>query len=306
MPVTYPPPAPSLSADVLTISRFLNDPASVQRRVRELTELRFIADTLLAGRYEAAGGAVLYEIGESNFTERPVEAVNPGAEYPRSGAGFGTAAMASVTKWGQDVPITDEAVGRQRGQVVDRTLRKIANTIVRQVDTVAMAAIVAAVTQTQAATAAWNISTADPFLDVMLAKAQVDALDEGYDPDTLVMPDILYARMVANQKVMAGLARESANTVTSTGEVTAIAGVTLLRSARLGAGVGPVLLDRTQLGGLAYERIPSPEYDGDPANGVQTWSRRDPDGNDQWLVRGRRPVVPIVQEPASAVKITGA
>jgi hypothetical protein len=306
MPTTYPAPPPSLSSDVLTINRFLNSPADVQRRVRELTELRFLADSLLAGRYEAAGGAVLYEIGEPSFTDRAVEAVTPGAEYPRSTAAQGTAAIASVTKWGQDVPITDEAIGRQRGQTVERVLRKVANTIVRQVDTVAMTAIVAAVTQTQAAVAAWNNASADPFLDVMLAKAQVDALDTGYDVDTLVMPDIAYARMIANSKVLAGLARESSNTVTSSGEVTMIAGVTLLRSARLGAGVGPILLDRTQLGGLAYEQIPSPEYEGDPANGVQTWIRRDPDGNDQWLVRGRRPVVPIVQEPACAVKITGA
>ncbi len=306
MPVTYPPAPPSLSSDILTINRFLNSPADVQRRVRELTDLRFIADTLLAGRYEAAGGAVLYDIAESNYPDRPVEPINPGAEYPRSGAGLGTPALASVTKWGQDVPITDENVGRQRGAVVERVLRKVANTIVRQVDTVAMTAIVAAVTQTQAVVAAWSAATADPFLDVMLAKAQVDALDEGFDPDTIVMPDLLYARMVANKGVLSGLARESSNTVTATGEVLAIGNLTLMRSARLGAGVGPIILDRTQLGGLGYENIPSPEYEGDPANGVQTWSRRDPDGNDQWLIRGRRPVVPIVQEPACAVKITGA
>jgi hypothetical protein len=59
------------------------------------------------------------------------------------------------------------------------------------------------------------------------------------------------------------------------------------------------------LGGIGYERIPSPEYTGDPLNGVESWSRRDPSANDQWIVRGRRPVVPVVQEPNAAFKITG-
>jgi hypothetical protein len=59
------------------------------------------------------------------------------------------------------------------------------------------------------------------------------------------------------------------------------------------------------LGSLGYERIPSPEYSGDPSSGVETQSRRNPAGNDEWLVRGRRPVVPFVQEPGAGCKITG-
>src|SRR3546814_7053652 len=37
-----------------------------------------------------------------------------------------------------------------------------------------------------------------------------------------------------------------------------------------------------------FRSIPSPEYEGDPANGIETWARRDPVANDQWLIRGRR------------------
>ena len=65
-----------------------------------------------------------------------------------------------------------------------------------------------------------------------------------------------------------------------------------------------IVVDTTALGALGYERIPSPEYSGDPAQGVETLVRRNPLGNDEWLVRGRRPVVPFLQEPGAACKIT--
>jgi len=75
--------------------------------------------------------------------------------------------------------------------------------------------------------------------------------------------------------------------------------------ARMPAGIAALVLDTQQLGSLGYENIPSPEYQGNPATDVQSFSRRDPAATDSWLIRGRRPVVPIVQEPTCGVKITG-
>lgn len=305
MPITYPPITPVLTGDVYTISRFLNSPTAVDRRLRELAEKRFLADVILTGRVEATGGAIQYGISESIYTDRSPEGVAPGGEYPRGLAPTGAAALAKITKWGQDSPITDEAIGRQRMQAVERVLTKTVNQMVKQVDGVALSTIGTAVTQTQAAAFAWANASADPFLDVMLAKAQVTALDEGYDPDTIVLTDILYARLVANQKVISGLARESSNTVTSDGQVQRIAGLVLRQTNNLPAGVSAMILDSTQLGSIGYERIPSPEYQGDPAQGIETFIRRDAASNDQWLVRARRPVVPFVQEPNCAVKLTG-
>lgn len=307
MPHTYPPAAPTISGDNITISRFLNSPAAVQRRLRSIGENRFIADVLLSGRYETSGGSLLYEQSESQYTDRAPSAVNAGAEYPRASAAPGPAALAGVTKWGQDVPITDEHVKRYGRRAVDVALQKVINYMVRQVDSVALAAIAAAVTQTQAVTAGWNAAGRDILLDLMLAKAKVLAKDQGYDPDTLVTTDEGWARIVADQKVISGLARERGvgMTITETGEILSIAGLRILPTNNLPTGVKAMVLDSTMLGGMAYERLESPEYQGDPANGVESWTRRDPDANDQWLVRGRRPVVPVVQEPDSAVSITG-
>jgi hypothetical protein len=305
MPHTYPPAAPTISGDNLTISRFLNSPATVQRRLRTIAENRFIADVLLSGRYEVSGGSLLYEQSESMYTSRVPSAVNAGAEYPRASAAPGPAALAGVTKWGQDVPITDEHVKRYGRRAVDVAMQKIINYMVKQVDSVALAAIAAAVTQTQAVTAAWNNASRDILLDMMLAKAKVLSKDQGYDPDTFVTTDEGYARIVADKSIIAGLARERDVPVTVSGDQITIAGLRILPTNNLPTGVKAMVLDSTMLGGLAYERLESPEYLGDPANGVESWTRRDPDANDQWLVRGRRPVVPVVQEPDSACAITG-
>lgn len=307
MPHIYPPAAPTITGDVITISRFLNSPAAVSRRLRTLAENRFISDTLLSGRYQVQGGSLLYEQTESIFTNRPPEIVNPGAEYPRSAATPGTAAMASVNKWGQDVPVTDEHVGRYGRRAVDVALLKIVNYIVKQVDTISLTAISTAVTATAAATGGgtWSGATADPLLDLMLAKAAIVSLDQGYDPNTVVVSDAAYARLVANTKIVSGLARETDSSVTRQGDVLTIAGLRILPTNNLPTAGAAFVVDSDMLGGLAYERIPSPEYTGDPANGVESMTRRDPAANDQWIVRGRRPVVPIIQEPGAAYKITG-
>lgn len=306
MPHIYPPANATLSGDTLTISRFLNSPAAVNRRLRTIADNRFIADALLTGRYQVAGGSLLYEVSESIYTAKAPEVVTPGAEYPRASAAPGTASLASVSKWGQDVPITDEHVGRYGQRAVDVALAKIINYIVRQVDSTCLTAISSAVTQTAAATggAFWIGASADPLLDLMKAKATIMALDQGYDPDTVVMSDLAYAYLVSNAKIIGGLAREADNSITRTGDILSIAGMRILPTNNLPTASAAFVLDSTMLGGLGYENIPSPEYQGDPANGVESWTRRDPSANDQWMVRGRRPVVPVVQEPGAAAKIT--
>lgn len=305
MPHIYPPAAPTISGDNITISRFLNSPALVQRRLRTLAENRFIADVLLSGRYQTSGGSLLYEQNEGIYTADAPEGVTAGAEYPKSSAAPGPAALAAVTKWGQDVPITDEHVSRYGRRAVDVALLKVTNYLTRQVDTIALAAIAAAVTKTLAATAAWNAAGRDILLDINLASAQVTASDMGYEADTLVTTDAGWARITSDPNIIAGLTRESGQAPTMIGTVPVIGGLRILASNNLPTGIKALVLDSTMLGGLAYERIESPEYSGDPANGVESYTRRDPDANDQWIVRGRRPVVPVVQEPDAAVAITG-
>lgn len=303
MALTYPPANPTLSGDVLTISRFLNNPTAVTRRLRTLAENRFIADALLAGRVE--GSSILYETDESIYTSDAPEVVAPGAQYPRTLAPTGTAAVANPVKWGQEVPITDEEVGRFRGQAVERNLLKIVNYLVYTVDTTALAVISSAVTQTVAATGVWDGATANPLLDLLRAKATIRALNKGYEPDVVAVDDFAFAYIMGNLNMLATMARESNTTVSMSGDLPVLAGLRIMPTPNLPAAGTAIVLDSSALGSIGYERIPSPEYQGDPANGVETLTRRNPLGNDEWLVRGRRPVVPFVQEPGAGCKITG-
>lgn len=301
MALTYPPANPTLSGDILTLSRFLNNPTAVSRRLRTIAENRFIADVLLSGRIE--GSSILYETDESIYTADAPEVVAPGAQYPRTLAPTGTAAVANPVKWGQEVPITDEEVGRLRGQAIERNLQKIVNYLVFTVDSTALTVISSAVTQSVTATGVWDGATAAPLLDLLRAKATIRALNKGYDPDTVAVDDFAYAYIVGNLNILATMAREVGTTVSMQGEIPVLAGLRVLATPNLPSAGTAIVLDSRVLGSMGYERIPSPEYSGDPANGVETLTRRDPIGNDSWLVRGRRPVVPLVQEPGAGCKI---
>jgi hypothetical protein len=301
--ITYPPAAPTLTGDVIAISRFLNTPTAVSRRLRTIAENRFISDVLLTGRIE--GSSVLYETDESIYTSRAPEIVAPGAQYPRALAPTGTAAVANPVKWGEEIPITDEEVGRFRGQAVERNLQKIVNYIVYTVDTTALAVISAAVTQSITAIANWNAGGANIILDLLRAKATIRALNKGYEPNAVACDDFAFAYIMGNLNVLATMAREAGTTVSMSGDLPVLAGLRIMPTPNLPTAGQAIVVDTTALGALAYERIPSPEYQGDPATGIETLTRRDPVGNDSWLVRGRRPVVGIVQEPGAGCKISG-
>jgi len=306
MPGSYPAAPPTLSGDLETISRFLQSPTQIRRRFRSYVDLRFVADQILTQRFRTAGGAALYELSEPFVTDRPVEAVGAGAEYPYANMPTGTAGIASVAKWGQKVPLTDEEIARNvyAGQSVDRCMRKVVNSIIGQVDGVAMSAVSSAVTTTQAAVTTWvTVATARILYDILLAKAKVVGKNLGYRPDTLLVDDAHYAAMMGDTTVTNALRREDTNNPIYTGSIEIIAGLTIVVSPSSVAAL-PYVLDSTQLGGMADEMDDAPGYAMDQL-AVQVKSIR-LDANDKWDLQGRRKTVPIVQEPGAACQITGA
>lgn len=292
MPITYPPAPPTISGDNLTISRFLNSPTLITRRLRTIAENRFIADFLLQGRYNASGGAVLFEQNESIFPSRPAEAIEPGSRFPQVPVTSGPALLAGVKKWGLETPITDEAVKRQGIDPVNRANTKLVNGVVQQVDSVALAAIAASVTQTFAAANAWTTSAATIFRDVMRARAVILGLNQGYDPDTVVLSDTLYAYAASDATLASALRREDPNNPVYTAQLPQVAGMFWTSSPNLPAGVSAMVLDRKVLGGLADE-VP-----------LQGGSRRD-EADEQVFVKAKRVTVPAVVEPNAAIKLTG-
>jgi len=306
MAYAYPPATPTLSGDAVTVSRFLGNPTLVARRLRTLLEQRYIADALLTGRYDVEGGVVLYETGEAIFSGENPRAVAPGGEYPLVNPGTGAASLAKTVNWGQDTLVTDASIKRRKMDPVERAFLKLANQNVKYVDSVALAAIASAVTATAAATAAWSTATAAQILkDVMLAKQNIVALNQGYDPNTVVLDDINWGYAMAAFVAAGYVPRENvADNPALTGDFPTILGMQWLATPNIPtAGVG-LVLDRDQLGGMADEDLGGPGYTSAGGVGVQAKSIRE-DKTDEWRLRCRRVTVPVVVEPAAARKITG-
>jgi hypothetical protein len=301
---TYPPAAPTVNGDEQTIHYLLQNPNLIARRLRTLLEQRYISDALLRGRFQVVGGAITYESGEPIFAEGDPRAVAPGGEYPLTKIGGGTPSLAKTTKWGQDALVTDEAIKRLKRNPVDRAFAKLTNNNVRYVDSVSMSAISSRVTASQAAAVAWATASAEQILtDVMLAKANVVALNEGFEPDTVVVDDINYAYALAKFIAAGYLPRESANGAVVTGDFPVIQGMTWLSTPNGIGGTG-LVVDSEQLGGMADEELGGPGYAKVDGVGVEAKSIRD-DDEDGYRLRARRVTVPVVLEPAAGRKITG-
>lgn len=311
MPGTYPASPPTLSGDLETISRFLSSPTQLRRRLRNFVDLRFVSDQILTGRYNTSGGAILYERSEPFVTDRPVEAVGPGGEYPYANMPTGTAAIASVSKWGQKVPITDEEIARNvyAGQTIDRSLRKVVNSIIQQVDSITMSAIQSAVGSnvfdvTASGGGVWTGATPTMLRDILRAKAIVLGKNLGYKPDTIVVSDTAYAFMMSDIAITNALRREDSTNPIYTGQIEIIAGLTIVVAGSNYFSSGPIVLDSTQLGGMADEPDSAPGYAVSDQS-VEVKSIR-MDSLDKWDLQGRRKTVPVVQEPGGMCQLTNA
>jgi hypothetical protein len=304
MPGTYPAGAPVLTGDSLAISRFLQSPTAIQRRLRDFHDLRFVSDQILTQRFRSSGGAVLYEQTEPFVTDRVVEAVSAGSEYPFANMPTGTAAVAAVSKWGQKVRITDEEVARNvYGQAaVDRSLKKVVNSIISQVDSITMSAVGTALADT-ATLGKWDAGTPKILNDILNAKRIILARNLGYDPDTIVVSDLGYMSMMTDTVIAALWRRETTDNPVYTGEVQQVANMKIIVTPNLPVPTSCFVLDSKALGGMADEVDGAPGYSvADLA--VQIKSIR-LDEVDAWDLQGRRKTVPVVQEPGAGQEITG-
>lgn len=306
MPGAYPPPAPSLSGDLLTVHRLLQNPAYLQRRLRTIAELRFVADQIFTRRLRTAGGAIAYETGEPIVNARAIESIAPGGEYPRDSPADGTAALAKVSKWGEAVPLTDEKLKRSvyMGDEVNRTLRKAANTIITKVDRLTTAAMSSAVTATSAAAATWDNASAALFRDVEKAGAKVVDVNQGFVANALLLSTTKYAMLVTDPGIAALRRRETTDNPIYGGDIEYLGKYRIISTAVSNLASDDVwVFDDQELGGMADEDEVDPGY-ATLDNNLQFKVIRKEE-RDAWDIQGRRITVPVPLEPAAGVRITG-
>lgn len=304
---TYPPQGPTLADPNLTASRFLQNPAFVARRIRDLGELRYVGTLLLTGRQDTTGGAVGYETVEGMFADKAPEPVAPGSEYTMTTIGDGPAGLARVVKSGQDTLVTDEAIKRRNMDPVEKGLRKLVNSQGRAIDGSVVSLIASAVTASVGATAAWTATSGTAILrDILKAKASVASQNLGYEPNVLLVDDMTGAYLASDPVVAAAMAREDRTNPIYTGRFPVIAGLEVVttNTANLPGGVGTKawVLDTRQLGFIATEDLGGGyQQAGDL---VQSKVIR-VDENDAWRLRARANFAPVVTDPLAGIAITG-
>lgn len=296
---TYPVARPEGTLTAQQIHLLLNNPNVVARRVAELAKMRFIADFLLSGTYEARGGGIFYETGEEIFAADAPESIAPGSSYPKTVLTSGEIAAAKTDKRGLATDITDEKISREGMTYVNKGLQRLVNSVIRDVDTIAMAIIMSKVTTTYTS-AAWT--TTGAMAEALLAISGTRAdLGTGLNLDTVVLKPSKFAKVVGKLIDDKALPREQGNIVI-TGQIPVDAlGFTWATSPYYTSD-NPMLVDRTQLGGMADEKIESPEFRTAGDSRVEVASDR-AKGNDKYELRARRVTVPVVTEPLAGVTL---
>lgn len=297
---TYPVKVPSGTLTAEQIHAILARPSVIAKRVADLSSMKFIADWILQGRFNAQGGGIYYETGEEIFSSDAPEAVAPGGEYRKTVLTQGEIAAARTVKWGLETDITDEKISREGISIVNKGLTRLSNSVIRHVDSVAMAVIASKVSSTFASASTWT--TAGKMIEALMSiqGARAD-LGLGLELDTVVLKPAKYAKLIGLLVDDKALPREEGNIVV-TGNLPINALGFTWATTPFYTSDDPLLVDREQLGGMADERLNSPGYVNAGQFGVEVKSERHKD--DKYEVRARRVTVPVVTEPLAGVKLT--
>lgn len=204
-PATNPLSAPTISGTSITIDVLLANPTRVTRMVADLVMQNFFLNEIFTIGGDVSGGAVLYDQAYyiDEYTDRDVERVQPGAEFPIVTGVRPAPLIAPVEKFGGKFPVTDEAKRRNDPGVVTNQMRRLANTITRKMNQrglAELAAAVAAYTRTSANAVTWTSAVAEELLKRVPGKAPAitfmkvleanEANERGYKFDTVVINPI--------------------------------------------------------------------------------------------------------------------
>jgi hypothetical protein len=304
MPYLYPPAAPTISGDNVTASRFLNDSPVVARALATMAQQRFVGSRVLSGRRSTTSGSLQVEGFATFYSNRAIESVAPGSEYPLTDLTTGPISQVSTQKWGQDTLFTDEAISREGFPVVPRGMQLLVNTGVKNVDSLCLSLIASAVNATQGTAGTLNWTGASPTIlrDLLNAKATLAALNKGYDADVLLINDATWAAVASDPTLINALRREDPGNAVYSGDLVTLAGVQILPTPNLPAA-GGWLIDSTQLGGIVSENLggdyqPSGEF-------LESKTIRE-NHKDRWRMRVRAVFAPYVQNADAAIKINNA
>lgn len=285
----------------ITVEALLKRPDVLTRELTDISKKGFLVDALLQTGYNAQGGAIPYTRSASIYLDRNVRKMAEGTEYPIAGQ-TDEQLEEKTQKYGLATFLTEEAVMRNQIGELDRSLRRLKNTLVRDIDTdfitklIADSAILTA-TASNTASGGWVPATETVFDDLAEAIGKIAEVEEGYEPDTLVVTRNTYTKLLRNKEVRKAFEANwnDAAPPIYTGQMQRLMGLDIMV---IGAAAGvsndiALVLQRKIIGGIADEiplQVRQPKFD---------------DSRDVWWVRGRRLSATFLQEPKAICKIGG-
>lgn len=294
-PVAYPLGAPTISNNQLTVDTALKQPGRITRRIADLTLQKFIVDKIFASSgASVASGAVLFDQLTANelYLSRDVEERAPATEYPVITSERSEPKVAKSEDWGGKFWVSDEAVKRNDKVHFDNQVTQLANTIVRKVNSRAVATLEAAITAVGGAavvpghdwtdvTLTGNSPTPNnerPFADFSAVQLVADKEELGVVYDLwIVNPDEQTALDVAYEGRHLEILRNK--------------GIELFASNRVAPGTAYAVATR-QVGFLDYEE------------GLSSESWREQKTRRNWVQSWVKPIMGITN-PYSIKKVTG-
>ena len=296
--VTYPAAnvnplgAPTVSTTTMTVDLALQQPTRITRMIMDLTLQRFFADRVFGTGGSVSGGAVVYDpvVANDLYAGRDVGRVSPGGEFPVLTFQRRAPQVATVEKWGGKVFVTDEA--RQRNNVMEftRSMRQMANTIVRKINQRAVEVLDAAITANSRSVSGHSWSTVVvggssqsaanlwPARDFGAAQLQAEQEELG----------IVYDLWILNPAEMLSLATVYGPYLQG---VLSSMGIDIYVTNRVAAGTAYVVA-QNQVGEMRIEKPLSSE----------TW--RDSGRQITWVQSDVRPLF-FVDNPFAVLKFTG-
>lgn len=202
LPTQHPLGPPTISGTDITVDLMLREPTRINAMVMDLTLQRFFVDRVFTSDGGVTGGAVVHDVVTENelYTDRPVQKIAPGGEVPILTSERGEPQVALVEKYGGRTFITDEARDRNDLTALNNGVRKIANTVVKKINTVGIAALNAAISTHSRSESGNNwgnlqigTGTADtsifsrPEDDFAAAQAEAEENELGYSYDLLIV-----------------------------------------------------------------------------------------------------------------------
>lgn len=211
-PHPYPLDPASVSGTQITLDQYVNNPTVLTRAIAEYAQLRMYAHKVFSPGPGVEGGAVLFErpnpLLTDIFAERRTQEMAPGTRFPKQAFLRGVPMIAKPRKIGQEFEVTKEDKKRNNPQLALNAITQFGNTIVRDVEIMALGelnAVIAAEARTVAGqswtTAAEQTFTSktaknQPVADLVNANVVIDMEERGHVLNSAIFNPLDWANLV--------------------------------------------------------------------------------------------------------------